>query len=142
MARNLFGCNFGRELVDLIVIQARCRCETVYSTFHSGVDFHVNKGRTESERGCMVTKLKVDASRRDRQQACYGGLFDPTCTASCIQHPRPLMPPTSKTITFNGREYKLSEFMPELVSLADLLASNAHLQAASPLPSRYRSLRI
>ncbi|KAJ6552075.1 hypothetical protein DFH09DRAFT_601355 [Mycena vulgaris] len=45
------------------------------------------------------------------------------------------MPPSSNTISFNGRNYKLSEFLPEVVSLADLLASNAHLKAASPLPT-------
>jgi hypothetical protein len=37
--------------------------------------------------------------------------------------------------SINGREYKISEFIPELVQLADLLASNAHLNASSPLPA-------
>ncbi|KAJ7266368.1 hypothetical protein B0H12DRAFT_1179522 [Mycena haematopus] len=45
------------------------------------------------------------------------------------------MPPSSKTIAFNGRDYKLSEFLSEAVALADMLASNAHLKAASPLPA-------
>ncbi|KAJ7140020.1 hypothetical protein C8R43DRAFT_1131761 [Mycena crocata] len=46
----------------------------------------------------------------------------------------PPRPPPSKTISFNGREYKLSEFMNESISLAKLLASNAHVRADSPLP--------
>jgi hypothetical protein len=46
------------------------------------------------------------------------------------------MPPSSSnTLSFNGRQYNLSELMPELMSLADLLASNAHLKAVSPLPA-------
>ncbi|KAJ7725198.1 hypothetical protein B0H16DRAFT_284328 [Mycena metata] len=36
----------------------------------------------------------------------------------------------SLTFSFNGRQYKVSEFLPEVISLA----SNAHLKAASPLP--------
>ncbi|KAJ7640342.1 hypothetical protein DFH06DRAFT_1052756 [Mycena polygramma] len=43
--------------------------------------------------------------------------------------------PSSSTISFNGRQYSLTEMMPELVTLADSLASNAHLKAASPLPA-------
>jgi hypothetical protein len=43
------------------------------------------------------------------------------------------MPP-SNTISFNGRQYALSGLVLELVSLADELASNAHLKAATPLP--------
>ncbi|KAJ6516838.1 hypothetical protein C8R47DRAFT_1181765 [Mycena vitilis] len=43
--------------------------------------------------------------------------------------------PSSSTISFNGRQYNPTEIMPELVTLADSLASNAHLKAASPLPA-------
>jgi ABC-type Na+ efflux pump permease subunit len=39
----------------------------------------------------------------------------------------------SNTISFNGQQYKLSEILPEFVDLANMLASNAHLKAASPL---------
>jgi hypothetical protein len=39
----------------------------------------------------------------------------------------------SDTISFNGRQYKLSEFLPEVVDMADMLASNAHLKATAPL---------
>ncbi|KAJ7472030.1 hypothetical protein FB451DRAFT_1037097 [Mycena latifolia] len=41
----------------------------------------------------------------------------------------------SNAISFNGRQYKLTELLPEAVQLADMLASNAHLKAASPLPT-------
>jgi hypothetical protein len=45
------------------------------------------------------------------------------------------MPPAkSNTVTVNGRQYTLSEFMPEVVPLAKELASNARLLADSPLP--------
>ncbi|KAJ7485085.1 hypothetical protein B0H11DRAFT_2018083 [Mycena galericulata] len=45
------------------------------------------------------------------------------------------MPGSFQTISFNGREYKLAEFVEEAISLADMLASKAHLKAASPLPA-------
>ncbi|KAJ7773650.1 hypothetical protein DFH07DRAFT_733332 [Mycena maculata] len=45
------------------------------------------------------------------------------------------MPVSSNTISFNGREYKLSEFLPEVITLADELAKNAQLKADSPLPA-------
>ncbi|KAJ7086356.1 hypothetical protein B0H15DRAFT_346006 [Mycena belliarum] len=41
----------------------------------------------------------------------------------------------ANTISFNGRDYKLAEFKPEVVSMADMLVTNAHLKAASPLPA-------
>ncbi|KAF8206077.1 hypothetical protein K438DRAFT_1931818 [Mycena galopus ATCC 62051] len=45
------------------------------------------------------------------------------------------MPPSKKTISVNGRDYSLSQFVSEAVDLADMLASNAHLKADSPLPA-------
>ncbi|KAF7290706.1 MYND-type domain-containing protein [Mycena indigotica] len=44
------------------------------------------------------------------------------------------MPTNSKTISVNGRQYKLSEFLPEMTSLADMLAKNAHLTPETALP--------
>ncbi|KAJ7226931.1 hypothetical protein GGX14DRAFT_417711 [Mycena pura] len=47
------------------------------------------------------------------------------------------MPPaSSNTISLNnGRKYKLSDILPEVISLGEMLVSNAHLKAASPLPA-------
>ncbi|KAJ7074767.1 hypothetical protein C8F01DRAFT_1044151 [Mycena amicta] len=45
------------------------------------------------------------------------------------------MPSNSKTVSFNGNEYKLSELLPEMVSLANMLATNAHLTAETALPA-------
>ena len=41
--------------------------------------------------------------------------------------------PSSNTISLNGRPY-LAELIPEMVSLAEELASDARLKAAAPLP--------
>jgi hypothetical protein len=43
------------------------------------------------------------------------------------------MPP-SDTISFNGRQYTLSEFTPEVVALAKEIVLKTQLLAASPLP--------
>ncbi|KAF7328786.1 hypothetical protein MVEN_02507500 [Mycena venus] len=41
---------------------------------------------------------------------------------------------SSNVISFNGRQYPLAELIPEMVSMAEELASNAHLKATAPLP--------